>query len=271
MKKKLAAIIAAFMAIFSVAALAACDQGEATIEYTLSEDGTYYIVSGVSGSKTALGVAEIPATYGENNLPVTQIGYEAFKGCTGLYSVTLPEGITSIGVRAFMQCAFRNFTIPETVTSIGYGAFGMCRSLTEITIPTSVIQMDSLAFAYCSSLAKVVIKAQLQELKAYVFSGSYAVVGSIQYIDSALTEIYIPKSITSIHAYATYAAVLDSLQVYYEGTEEEWNAIKFYSNSAKTDSSGNKVTDSEGNTVYEETTYTATEVLGSNITYNVNF
>jgi hypothetical protein len=266
MKKKLAAIIAAFMAIISVAALAACDQGEATIEYTLSEDSTYYIVSGVSGSKTALGVAEIPATYGENNLPVTQIGYEAFKGCTGLYSVTLPEGITSIGIRAFMQCAFRTFTIPETVTSIGYAAFGMCKGLTEITIPTAVTNLESYAFAYCSSLTKAVVKAQIEDLGFRVFAGSYATSGSNQFTDSVLTELYLPVTLKSYNAYATYGVVLNNLTVYYAGSEEEWGKIMFYQYTA----TDNK--DENGNTIYEKEEMESTSALGSaTINYNVNF
>ena len=41
-------------------------------------------------------------------------------GCTGLTSVTFPEGLTSIGERAFYECTgLTSVTFPEGLTSIG--------------------------------------------------------------------------------------------------------------------------------------------------------
>ena len=47
-----------------------------------------------------------------------------FKGCSGLISIELPEGLTSIGIETFDSCTgLTNIAIPESVTSIGNGAF----------------------------------------------------------------------------------------------------------------------------------------------------
>jgi hypothetical protein len=47
--------------------------------------------------------------------------------------VTIPEGVTSIGDKAFYDCSgLTSVTIPEGVTSIGKGAFDRCRGLNRI-------------------------------------------------------------------------------------------------------------------------------------------
>lgn len=55
---------------------------------------------------------------------VTEIGWGAFEGCTGLTSIE----------------------IPDSVTKIGHGAFGTCIGLTSIEIPNSVTEIGSWAF-----------------------------------------------------------------------------------------------------------------------------
>ncbi|WP_191014336.1 leucine-rich repeat protein, partial [Treponema zioleckii] len=47
---------------------------------------------------------------------VTSIGYEAFYGCSGLTSVSIPESVTSIGASAFYGCSgLRKITFEGTV------------------------------------------------------------------------------------------------------------------------------------------------------------
>ena len=62
-----------------------------------------------------------------------------FGGCSGLTSVTIGNGVTSIGESAFYGCSgLTSITIPDSVASIGHEAFEYCRGLTSITIPESV-------------------------------------------------------------------------------------------------------------------------------------
>lgn len=82
-----------------------------------------------------------------------EIGDNAFYQCSGLKSLTLPDGITLIGEKAFLRCTgLTNITIPEGVTFIGMSAFIYCRNLTSITIPAGVTTISSFTFEGCTSL-----------------------------------------------------------------------------------------------------------------------
>ncbi|MBQ9744981.1 MAG: leucine-rich repeat domain-containing protein, partial [Clostridia bacterium] len=54
--------------------------------------------------------------------------------CDSLTSVTIGNGVTSIGRYAFSVCtSLTSVTIPNSVTSIGYRAFWCCTGLTSVT------------------------------------------------------------------------------------------------------------------------------------------
>ena len=63
------------------------------------------------------------------------IGNYAFEGCSGLTSLTLPTGITSIGYGAFIGCSgLTSLTLPAGITAIGSSAFYGCSGLTSIYV-----------------------------------------------------------------------------------------------------------------------------------------
>ena len=78
---------------------------------------------------------------------VTEIGDDAFWGCDGLTSVTIPNSVTSIGSFAFVGC-FRltSVTLPSSLTSIGNYAFRDCIGLTSVTLPSSLTKIGNNAF-----------------------------------------------------------------------------------------------------------------------------
>ncbi|MDR1002103.1 MAG: leucine-rich repeat protein [Oscillospiraceae bacterium] len=84
---------------------------------------------------------------------ITEIGNKAFYKCKLLKSVTIPNSVTSIGDYAFNDCfSLTQITIPNSVTSIGCFAFNDCFSLTQITIPNSVTSIGADAFYNCRNL-----------------------------------------------------------------------------------------------------------------------
>ena len=101
-----------------------------------------YPVTKVSGcydaSRTGLCSVTIPDS-------VTDIGYDAFKGCASLASVTIPNSVTNIGYCAFEDCScLTSITIPDRVTAIGYKAFREC-GLSEVSVSART-KIDESAF-----------------------------------------------------------------------------------------------------------------------------
>ena len=125
---------------------------------------------------------------------VTSIGDRAFYDCSGLTSVTIGNGVTNIGEQAFYNCSdITSVTIGNGVTSIGDRAFYNCSGLTSITIPDSVTSIGSGAFYECSGLTSVTVGNGVTSIGSYAFSGC-----------SGLTSITIPDSVTSIGSDAFY-------------------------------------------------------------------
>ena len=75
-------------------------------------------------------------------------------------SVIIPDGVTSIGDRAFWNCTgLTSITIPNSVTSIGEMAFAACTGLTSVTIPNSVTSVGEWAFDGCTGLTSMTVEA----------------------------------------------------------------------------------------------------------------
>lgn len=127
------------------------------IAYNKNDDGkSVRVASGVDYK----GDIVIPEniTYDGVTYSVTSIGENAFSGCTGLASVTIPNTVSFIGGDAFSRCwGLTSVTIPNSVTKIGDRAFFYCTGLTSITIPNSVIEIGFAAFCGCAGMASVSI------------------------------------------------------------------------------------------------------------------
>ncbi len=95
-----------------------------TIPASVNDSG---VTANLDGGGTQVGAG---ATYA-----VTKLAGNTFRGCSGLTSVVLPEGLLEIGATAFYQCtnaSFTSLTIPSTVTKIGGNFLSFCSKLVTV-------------------------------------------------------------------------------------------------------------------------------------------
>lgn len=136
-----------------------------------------------------------------------ELGTHAFYGCSGLTSLTLPSGLTSIGSWAFTGCSgLTSLSLPSGVTSIGDGAFFGLSSLTSLSLPSGLTSIGDQAFHECSGLTSLSLPSGLTSIGNQVFC--YC---------SGLTTLSLPSGITSIGYNAFYGCSgLTSIYVYTE-------------------------------------------------------
>ena len=123
---------------------------------------------------------------------VTDIGWSAFEGCTGLAAITIPDSVTLIGDRAFYGCTgLTSVTIGNSVTSIGDYAFYGCKNLTSVIWNAENCQAAGshtyYIFKNCPQLTNVTIGDNVKVIPSRAFSGC-----------TGLTSIVIPDSVTRI-------------------------------------------------------------------------
>jgi len=114
---------------------------------------------------------------------ITSIGKGAFEG-TGITSVIIPNSVTTIGQNAFNSNQLTSVTIPNSVTSIETGAFAN-NKLTSITIPNSVTKIGGYAF-------------QENQLDSVIIPNSVKEIGNYAFWDNQLRSVTIPASVTTI-------------------------------------------------------------------------
>lgn len=199
-------IICCFIALLSLGQISwAYD-----FSYTYQGQTLYYNIIGnvaqvthqnyPSGYSNLTGVLIIPdsVTYGGHTYPVNSIGADAFRSCTGLTSVTIPEGITYIGNKAFAFCSdLITVNIPVGVTYIGDNAFNSCESLVTVSIPNNVYHIGNGAFSFCKNLTSIIIPDEIADIGDQVLSGCTNLMNAV-YTNSCF--IFLPESYSGSYA-----------------------------------------------------------------------
>lgn len=118
---------------------------------------------------------------------VTSIKNGAFKDCSYLQSMTIPNTIEIIPKNCFLNCtSLYKVNIPKSINSIITGAFNNCTSLETLFIPYEVKTIENSVFTNCNNLKFLCYK--------YSTAETYAVDNDIKYslisytLDEDITE-----------------------------------------------------------------------------------
>lgn len=181
---------------------------------------------------------------------IKKISSNAFEGCS-IKELEIPNGVTVIGREAFKNCyELKNVYIPESLEWCGENVFENCGKLDvfitslekwckidfndpwnnaksnplscggklyengvlveNLIIPNSVTGIKPFAFQGCESIKSATIPSGAKFIEMCAFNSTH------------LKNVYIPKSVTYIGSYAFDDEITD---IYYEGTQKEWNKI----------------------------------------------
>ncbi len=147
--------------------------------YVVLDNGTAEIKK-YNGAQTQI---TVPTELGGTE--VSSIGAYVYENNKTIESVTIPDGITTIGDRAFGGCsALREVTIGADVSKIISAAFEKCTALTSIDIPSNVKIVDQYVFSNCSALTEVTLHEGLEQLGLDFLYGT------------AVSSVYIPATLT---------------------------------------------------------------------------
>ncbi len=82
------------------------------------------------------------------------IGKGAFRGCSQLTKITIPNSVIKIDGMAFQSSSITEIIIGDNVKYIGLSAFEYCSNLTDVSLPNGIEYIDMYAFNYCDSLSR---------------------------------------------------------------------------------------------------------------------
>ena len=157
---------------------------------TTIKGNAFCFCDGVETVTGGAGITEYESTSFSNtkwykNAQSVVLGATFIKGSEDDATVTIPEGVKSIGPNAFsgnqnLICV----ELPATLKTVGKGAFSRTKNLKKITLPEGLQTIAQEAF-YNSSIEEIIIPATVKEIGKSAFCGC-----------SNLKQIQIPAGVS---------------------------------------------------------------------------
>lgn len=171
------------------------------------------------------------------NIPVnlSYLGSSAFHNCNSLKSINIPGSIGKILDYTFQYCGASTITIGEGITSIGYQAFYGCPNIEYLVIPNSVDDVGGSCFTNCKALKQIKLPDKLGVINGGMFDGCTEL-KNIQIPDTVKTiyglafgscaslDVDIPETVSKIE----YRAFYNVPHITYNGkaSGSPWGALK---------------------------------------------
>lgn len=155
-----------------------------------------------------------------HNDEFTTIGAESFMN-SSLREVDLFDSVTTIGARAFANCAqLETLTLPDSLTTIGEGALGGLTGLKKLVIKCDPALIPAGAFANMPNLSEVTVESGA--IPAHMFEGSGVTaltlgagvteIGEKAFADTALNAAEL-TNVTAIGAGAFEGSALERVRL----------------------------------------------------------
>ncbi len=156
---------------------------------------------------------------------VVTIRKYAFRGFSGLLSVTLPDSVKSVGGAVFRGCAnLASADLGKGLKLLGGTSFADCPALASVSVPNTVTTVDTGAFSGCTAIATATFPGRLSPqtlfpdswsgIRTAAFAeGTEWVTNSVFEGCTALTDITVPSSVTNMGSKAFHGCTaLDTVR-----------------------------------------------------------
>jgi hypothetical protein len=161
---------------------------------------------------------------------ITSIGLRAFSNCSGLTGISIPNSVTSISANAFYYCtSLASLTIGNSVSSIGNNSFSNCTNLLNVTIPNSVTSIGTSAFNNCSGITNIIFGILISSIGDYAFQNCSGIL-TITLPRSTPPTIY-ANTFTGVNKSTCWLYVPSGASLTYKATNI-WNAFTQISESS---------------------------------------
>lgn len=118
---------------------------------------------------------------------ITAVGANAFRHCTLLEKITLPNTVTRISANAFEGSGIKSIVFPDKVTLIGHYTCQDCTALESVILPSKLTGIWSSVFKGCTSLKKLTLNKGLKEIGSYGFQNC-----------TSLESVILPSTMTKL-------------------------------------------------------------------------
>ena len=145
--------------------------------------------------------------------PVTRIEDGTFYGCTNLRSITIPEGVKTIGSEVFINCSsLTSIVLPGSLEKLGRHSFVGCSGLTSLTVLSRNLKVIYGVFYGLDNITSLTLCcheighstfSDYTELTEVILKDGVEVIGSIAFQGcKKLTLVDLPSSIKTINPQA---------------------------------------------------------------------